>query len=493
MDPPPPPPLPANEVKTTLNVLVVVDVQDCFMSNLLNNANILNLGGLGNDIDAIDAKLKLSSEMVKQIVELDEKSNITIFTRDMHPINHISFEGDEGRVLNPAKGYWPHHCRTDKKTCIPRLDYEGKEFKDSENNQRNPSEKLITVGKIIEEHPQIELAMGKINDDTYKALPIKGNQLSYFFYFTQLADKVKKLNDSKKPNIISLNEIQNLEPKDQIQNLEPDYDQLNYRKITPIDNKYYSLWKGERCNYESYSAFNYHLKYEKTRDEKNLENERWIWESAQNIIPIEKKNFDADKREYKYSTGLFEFIIHYLEKNPNITTVDFNICGLVGDVCVMHSAVQGSLLYENIYKDIFTGKNVTCNFNVQLSATAFLGPGGVKDTFAGYYKDVPEDYSVAEISVSGKEAALQQYERFYKNDTKVYYENKPDIIPPTYEFIKPPMEPSAVGGKRTRKNRKKSIQKIHKSACKCQFCLFGGGKRKSVKKRRQTKRKRYIK
>jgi nicotinamidase-related amidase len=470
-------PPPTNEVKTTLNVLVVVDVQDCFMSNLLNNSNILNLG-VSTDIDA---KLKLSSEMVKQIVELDKKSNITIFTRDMHPINHISFEGDEGRVLNPPKGYWPHHCRTGK-TCIPRLDYEGNEFKDSENNQRNPSEQLETVGNIIGKHPQIESVMGTI-DNTYKELSVKGNQLSYFFYFTELADKVKQLNDSKKPNIISLNEIQNVELKYEIQNLKPDYDQLNYRNITPIDEKYYSLWKGERCNHESYSAFNYHLKYEKTSGD------RWIWDEAQHPIPIDPKNFDKDKKQYKFSTGLFEFIIDYLEQHQTITTVNFNICGLVGDVCVMHTAVQGALLYENIYNDIFKAKNVTCNFNVELSATAFLGPGAGKDTVSGYYADVPEDYSVQKIpNLKGKDAALQQYKDFYKTDTKIYYENV--FAEPKYNFILPVVTPS-VGGKRTRKNRKLSMQKRHKSICKCNFCLFGGGRRKSMKKRRQTKRKRY--
>ena len=455
-------------VENTLNVLVVVDVQDCFMSNLLNNSNFLNLG-VGNDIDA---KLKLSSKMVKNIVELDKKSNITIFTRDMHPINHISFEGDEGRDLNPQKGYWPHHCRTDA-SCNPRLKNDGTAFQDKPDNQRKPSEQLETVGNIIEKHPKIESAMGTI-ENIYKELPVKGNQLSYFFYFTELAGKVKQLNDSKKPNIISLNEIQNLE----IQNLEPDYDQLNYRNITPIDGKYYSLWKGERCNHESYSAFNYHLKYEQTYDE-NLESNRWIWDEAQHPIPIDPKNFDKDKKQYKFSTGLFEFIIDYLEQHPTIRTVNFNICGLVGDVCVMHTAVQGALLYENIYYGIFEEKNVTCNFNVELSATAFLGAGGFKDTVSGYYEDIPDE---------SKDAALQQYKKFYETDTKIYYENR--FNNPTYNFVLPVVTPS-VGGKRTRKNRKLSMQKRHKSTCKCNFCLFGGGRRKSMKKRRQTKRKRY--
>jgi nicotinamidase-related amidase len=488
----------SNSEKDTLNVLLVVDVQDCFMSNLLNNTNILNLGSTGNDdteLKLLSEKLNLSSEMVKQIVELDKKSNITIFTRDMHPINHISFEGDEGRTLNPAKGYWPHHCRTSK-TCDPRLNYNDEELKDKDGNIREPDNtNAQTIETIFNKKGIKELFEEQFKDynitDEYKKLPIKGNQLSYFFYFTQLADKVKQLNALEKPNVISLIEKENVKPE--IQNLEPEYDQLNYKNIKPIDGKYYSLWKGERCNYESYSAFNYHLKYEKTYDE-NIEKSRWIWDGAQHPIAIEKeKNFDTTKGEYRYSTGLFEFIIDYLEKNKdkNIGTVNFNICGLVGDVCVMHTAIQGSLLYENIYKDKFPGVN--CNFNVELSATAFLGPSGFKKTFQGYYKDVPDNYIANEISGSGKEAALQEYKKFYEDDTKVYYENKPGIIPPTYKFIEPPIKSSAAGGKRTRKNRKKSIQKIHKSACKCKFCLFGGGKRKSTKKRRQTKRKRYMK
>jgi nicotinamidase-related amidase len=464
----------------------------------LNDTNILNLGVFTD----VDKKLNLSSEMVKKIVELDKKSNITIFTRDMHPINHISFEGDESRPSEPAKGYWPHHCRTSK-TCNPRLDDNDQPFKDKQGNTRKPDKSVQTIETIFNNERIKELFEEQFKDynitDEYKKLPIKGNQLSYFFYFTKLADTVKKLNALEKTKVISLieeenvkpSEEENVKPSEEIQNLEPGYDQLNYKNIEPINGKYYSLWKGERCNYESYSAFNYHLKYEKTDDEKNKKS-MWIWDGAQHPIAIEKENnFDATKGEYKYSTGLFEFIIDYLEKNPNITTVNFNICGLVGDVCVMHTAIQGSLLYENIYKDKFPGVN--CNFNVELSATAFLGPSGFKKTFQGYYKDVPDGHIVDGISGSGKEAVLQEYKKFYEDDTKVYYENKPGIIPPTYKFIEPPIESSAAGGKRTRKNRKKSIQKIHKSACKCKFCLFGGGKRKSTKKRRQTKRKRYMK
>lgn len=504
-----------NSNKSTLEVLLVVDVQDCFMSNLLNNTNILNLGSTGNDdteLKLLSEKLKLSSEMVKQIVELDKKSHITIFTRDMHPINHISFEGDESRPSNPAKGYWPHHCRTSK-TCDPRLNYNNEPFKDKDGNIREPDNtNAQTIETIFNNKTTKELFEEQFKDynitDEYKKLPIKGNQLSYFFYFTKLADTVKQLNALEKTKVISLieeenvkpSEKENVKPSEEIQNLEPGYDQLNYKNIEPIDGKYYSLWKGERCNYESYSAFNYHLKYEKTHDE-NIEKSRWIWDGAQKPIAIEKKkNFDETTGEYRYSTGLFEFVIEYLDKNKvkNIGTVNFNICGLVGDVCVMHTAIQGSLLYENIYKDKFP--EVNCNFNVELSATAFLGKSGFKDTFQGYYKDVPDDYIpiAKEINESGKKAALQEYKKFYEDDTKVYYEDKPGITPPTYNFIEPPIESSPIesssaGGKRTRKNRKKSIQKIHKSACKCKFCLFGGGKRKSTKKRRQTKRKRYMK
>ena len=468
-----------------LNVLVVVDVQDCFMSNLLNNDNFLNFG-IGQEVDK---KLELSAVMVKKIAQLSAKNDIVVFTRDMHPINHISFEGDEGRPPNPPAGYWPHHCRTDK-TCGKRT-----EAADTEGNIRESSKQLTSVEKIKNGNPKIEEML-----DTYKAsklaneVMVKGNQLSYFFYFTpELADTVLQLNDPTK-KAISLNT--------DVQDATPDFGQVDYTSVTPIKEKFYSLFKGERCNFESYSAFNYHLKYDTTRDE-NLEEERWIWDQAQKKIPIKESN--KNDTEYKYTTGLFEFIINYLKDKSN-TTVNFNICGLVGDVCVMHTAVQGSLLWEKIYKTMPNISIANCNFNVELAATAFLGPGGYKPTQAGYYENT-----------SDKNAALEEYKNFYKSETKGYVDNVDDAKynfvlngedqsnlsdntlhpvpteeePPTEE--KPLTEEQLGGSKRTRRNRKFSMHKKHKQNCKCKFCLYGGGKRKSMKKRRQTKKRRQRK
>jgi nicotinamidase-related amidase len=501
-------------VNTTLNVLVVVDVQDCFMSNILSNYNFLNFG-IGQEVDK---KLELSAVMVKKIAELSDKNQIVVFTRDMHPQNHISFEGDEGRPLDPPHGYWPHHCRTGK-SCGDRENFNT--LYDTENNEREPkgSIKLSEIMKtnyasIKRNIDELKFGTQGYDSTSSNDITIKGNQLSYFFYFTKLANIVKKFNDETNKNIISI--MDNVET-----NAEPSAEQINL-KVEGISDtyqfrntKFYSLFKGERCNYESYSAFNYHLNYnmsnykkEPNQDEINTEKSEMIkddetakkiaqWKNVQELIKI----VGPDNK--KYTTGLFEFIIQEVTKNPDIKTINFNICGLVGDVCVMHSAIQGSLLWEKTYKSMLP--NVTCNFNIELAATAFLGPGGFKPTQPGYYKNI-----------SDKNAALEEYKKFYKSETEGYVDNVDDA---KYSFVldgvdastiaslppPPPTEPTTLlpptpperelsgGRKRTRRNRKFSMHKKHKQNCNCKFCLYGGGKRKSMKKRRQTKKRRQRK
>ena len=73
-----------------LKVLIVVDVQNCFITG----------GSMGGDLANLD--------MMQEIADLIKKNdyNVVVFTRDSHPINHKSF------------GIFPNHCRdTDKESC----------------------------------------------------------------------------------------------------------------------------------------------------------------------------------------------------------------------------------------------------------------------------------------------------------------------------------------------------------------------------------------
>jgi nicotinamidase-related amidase len=531
-----------------LNVLVVVDVQDCFMSNILTKkediqsteeqtANVVSnvddeepanieepakktpskeipsymrltenrknyekqrqRGGEGEEIgnllnfgttSGVANKIKLSSKMVKTIADLAPKNDIVIFTRDMHPKNHISFEGDEGRVINYSS-VWPHHCRTEKECGSRMPDTKGTKIgapgAKPEKTIKDVLDEAKSEGVFIESE---EGGIGSYGLLQYpkEEMVIRGNQLSYFFYFTSLANTVKKLNDSE--TAISLKTDQ--------EEGAPNYGQIN-TDITPIkdesnpNTEYYSLWKGERCDYESYSAFNYHLAY-------NVEGYDGEGNTGkQTKIPIDDTNKNAT--EYKYTTGLFEFIIQKVNANPTIKTINFNICGLVGDVCVMHSAIQGSLLWEKIYKSMLP-EVTTCNFNVELAATAFLGFYAGKQTAPGYFEDT-NDYKPVKISdgtllypdLSGRPAALQEYKDFYKNEENGYVA---DTTQASYNFVLNGIDqsPTQAGGrKRTRRNRKFSMHKKHKQNCNCKFCLYGGGKRKSMKKRRQTKKRRQRK
>ena len=122
----------------------------------------------------------------------------------------------------------------------------------------------------------------------------------------------------------------------------------------PVDDKQiYQLTKGEYCDYESYSAFNYHLKFEYD-DKKNIVSKE---------LPIDKNN----------STGLWEHIIetNKLNKDSN-TTLEITVCGLVGNICVMNTVHHGIVTWNKLYQKNYP--HVTVNFIYSFPGTRFL-PG----------------------------------------------------------------------------------------------------------------------
>ena len=64
----------------SINILIVVDVQNCFIAG----------GTLGIDKD----KIKESYTQIKEIEELIDTTEHIYFTRDFHPLNHSSLTGE---------------------------------------------------------------------------------------------------------------------------------------------------------------------------------------------------------------------------------------------------------------------------------------------------------------------------------------------------------------------------------------------------------------
>ena len=117
----------------------------------------------------------------------------------------------------------------------------------------------------------------------------------------------------------------------------------------------YQLTKGEFCNYESYSAFNYHQEFTYVNGEV-------------------KSSQIKESTDPKYSTGLWENILQNVIGNDNKKlTLNITVCGLVGNICVMNTVHHGIAIWNAQYKNKY--KNVKVNFIYSFPGTLFLaGP-----------------------------------------------------------------------------------------------------------------------
>jgi len=439
-----------SELLEELRVLVAVDVQNCFMSNL-NGGTFLNMSGR-NLLDQYNKSIQLTNAINK----LCNLNDLIIFTRDMHPLNHISFgttssddkseeyKSVEGRPIDPVGlGTWPIHCRDSELKCKSRKDEDIPYIKptytdkvmstletalDSIDTLTDLSESFKKVAKN-----QINAFIERIKRRNLSDYVIKGNELSYFFYNildTKLWDVIKQLNSFKREEVIALQKNGIDSEKGYTDEELGIPSEQNPKEIDYNGKKVVSLWKGERCNQESYSAFNYHLDYDVTNPSS----------------PKIKKDFNSIDK--KNTTGLFEYILNKTDGKPKKIVI--TICGLVGDVCVMHSFLQGITLWEQVYKPLFP-EGTICQFKINLDSTYFLGLPGVPVGF-------------------GNESNIQKYIDFYKNPEKTplnfNLNNLTQSIFVTTPYIKPMKH---IGGKKCNcpkcktKRTKKNIKNVRKN------------------------------
>ena len=324
-----------------MNVLVVIDVQNCFMFH--NDGMTEGKGGT-----FLNAGQDASKEIVEELETLVEDKTHVVFSRDFHPVNHISLEGYEGRSINPLKGVWPKHCRNKSVRCGARaFDYKDPSLP---NNVVDTDTGILTI----------------VNQDTSsqtggggESIDVIGTELSYMFFKSEkLKGPVKELikNNRDGKNKIGLNdtmvETNDASMKEIPSELKrtPNYDQPPLDSIggEPLNKKYITLTKGEHCDKEAYSAFNYHI----------------VYDSSDPANPV-KSNITPDDADN--STGLWEWIL----KNRTSNEITITVCGLVGNVCVMHSLLQGIALWNNVYSIILENKDVKVKFVYSLKGTRF--------------------------------------------------------------------------------------------------------------------------
>ena len=94
-----------------MNVLVIIDVQNCFMfhqDKALDDKTGLNAGE------------EASKKIVEELETLVADKTHIVFSRDFHPVNHISLAGYEDREVD-YKSIWPKHCRNKNRQCAARI------------------------------------------------------------------------------------------------------------------------------------------------------------------------------------------------------------------------------------------------------------------------------------------------------------------------------------------------------------------------------------
>ena len=349
------------------NVLVVVDFQNGFIKGG-------SFGGHGNLKD-----LEFSIQQAKDIEKLIDANNTIVFTRDFHPINHLSI-GIPGKVRTDYRTTWPSHCLNTKSIC-PRHEnaFINKEVNNKENyGINNPgsleNRTFITIDQYFNK-PEYKNKLNSISNftknkfGTYLEQPIIGTNISFLMYTTKYAPEILALTVANAPIGI---------PSETNKSGAPNFNLINLNIFTGQNKNntktFVQLTKGQLCRYESYSAFNYHwhikldrrLAEGKAAKEANNKNNGLATYKADYIT----KKYAGVGKLQQLSTGLFEYILKTSKKNINIT-----VCGLVGEVCVINSVVEGLIMWRKFYQTLPEFENKKVVFNYSLCGTLFTGLG----------------------------------------------------------------------------------------------------------------------
>lgn len=338
-----------NTNNTPLKTLVVVDVQNCFITggsyggHIQNNMNSTKIAEFKENI-------YFSLMQTEDIESLIDVNDSIIFTRDFHPQNHSSIAVKNKVKLNYSSTH-PSHCLNLNSSCARNANI-------SANLKKKENQTYITIEDYFEKHQnklpdEIEFDMNEIPEEI-KNKKIIGTNISFLNYFTKYGDCILQLVESNTPIGI---------PSDIDKLQDPNYSIILPTYPLRCENKnFIQLVKGQLCNYESYSAFNYHLKLNLSSNKVNG--------LAQYVSERIVQDYDDRNNLKNLSTGLFEYILSTDKKNIEIT-----VCGLVAEICVINTVIQGLIMWNRFYKNQQEYKNKKVIFNYSLKGTLFTGAG----------------------------------------------------------------------------------------------------------------------
>ncbi len=308
----------------TFKVLVIVDIQNCFIQGgSLASPVISDLPGYIDQAIAIRDQIRSGGY------------DLIVFSRDFHPEYHSSLYHE----TDAANGVFVPHCRDTSRQCDRR-------YLGDMTTKKNGESVVKTTGEIIDSI--LKSSDGKSLDQKYqdflKGIPrdkeVHGTDLSYLFYgFPEFIQTITTLNsDTKQQHTIGLKKTNALGAKNISYKSTPSKTNLNLNNITKVPNtNMIALTKGQYCDYESYSAFNYHIR---------MQNETELSNQNKKVSDNKLIHLPADE---KYTTGLFEYIISENRKTRKSNLV-IDVCGLVTNICVINTVQQGLAMWYKVYQ-----------------------------------------------------------------------------------------------------------------------------------------------
>jgi nicotinamidase-related amidase len=292
---------------SNLRVLIVVDVQQCFIE-----------GTLGASPEHESDMAKFKAGIINFVKKRKHEYDVIVFTKDLHPPNHSSYQ---------LGIYTPHctNCSEGVKSCIPRTKYAG-----LLNNPINPDINMLTDDMYSFEGQLSDCKTTKRSATGYESEA--GKELIAEFEDKTLMPYNEKisldLTKFKFDTAKSLNDLATTGRRN-----DPFMDVQPYSGKGPYVIR---LNKGELCNFDANGAFYYHVEYAETGDKSPL---------REHDILKKENSHRFTKNITQLSTGLAESL-KIRADNLFKTRMDIDVCGLVTNICVAKTCITGVEMFK---------------------------------------------------------------------------------------------------------------------------------------------------
>jgi nicotinamidase-related amidase len=417
--------------ESKLRVLIVVDVQQCFIEG--------TLGGWAEHIEGLAEFKRRIIAYVDANKDTRNKYDVIVFTKDSHPASHSSF----------LPGPFPAHCHDcDKKIICFR---EG--IVRDEKNMSDCTDKDHAKEDIDYSTPegQIEWQRRIAAKEQYSSAA--GNELIINFEGIIYNEKIMLKNY--------------VDPKFSVT-------ELKYLAIKPTDinNKLVNYFgapnapyvirlnKGELCNFDANGAFYYHIEYAVTPGVNKLAPKDILTDSSNPIVIT------------NLSTGLGESLKKLMESYKKSGMV-IDVCGLVTNICVVKTCITGVEMFKALSVPNVTFKilNQFC-YNLNIPTDPETGVPNAYDQLEKYRE---------EVSFTNIEDAHGFHPQSHTTDKELRRPN-----PEPREFT--PVKYTAAGGYR---NNRRRISRVNKGITKRKLTTIHKSRNQQQQRQKQQKRQQH--